>query len=141
MAKVYDALEAGAGGTHAPVTNGGREASKGCRGRRPTFTETRLRSPVACNGELGDNGEPERVAHERLETIIGRLMPFENLASKKFPELERNLLQLVRRSDHDVEREGVLPPPSRHSAIRLRSARPRASTGGSAGCWARWSSC
>ncbi len=48
---------------------------------------------------------PDHAMRERIDTILGRLDAFESLASRRIPEIERNLLQLLESRIDAVERE------------------------------------
>jgi len=106
MAKVYDALKQVEAERSRQLRSA--EAARVVSRPEPTFWKRFSGRFAARNGEFEESGASPSVdhaVHERMDTILGRLDAFENLAAKKIPELERNLLQLLEGRIDTVERE------------------------------------
>ena len=126
MAKVYDALKQ----VEAERSRQLREAEASKVVSRPEATfwrrfSGRLSGRNGVEEASGPSPSPDRVVFERMDTILGRLDAFENLASKRIPELERNLIQLLEDRIVSVEREmaaslSALGNQMRHDTEALR---------------------
>lgn len=104
MAKVYDALKQ----VEAERSRQLRAASAPVRvvpREEPKFWR-RWSDRLGRNGaEVRTETTTDNGMRQHVDTILGRLDAFENLASRKIPEMERNLLQLLEARIESVERE------------------------------------
>lgn len=106
MAKVYDALKQVEAERSRQLKQS--EAPKVVSRPEATFWKRfsgRLAGRVDGEDVQEEGASGERLVHERVETILGRLDAFEHLAAKKIPELERNLVKLLEERIDAVERE------------------------------------